>query len=335
MGRYVAWGTALLTVMIVVLTALGRPLLAAAQQPGHVPRIAFLGLNFPPAASEPTPFLDAFRQGLRERGWVEGHNLVIEWRWAEGNLARFASLVADLVRLPVDVLVVPNAATAQIAQQATTTIPIVVVIGGSLLEKGLIASLAHPGGNVTGLSSMGPELDAKKLALLKEALPGVTQVAVLRGLSDFAHEWHMMEGVARSLGVELHLFEVREPTAFDSAFAAMTTAHVHALLVFGDPSFVPYRAQIVALAAQHQLPSICADRGSVEMGCLMSYGTSARDRGPRIAAYVDKILKGAQPADLPVEQPMKFELVVNLKTAKALDLTLSPMFLFQADEVIQ
>ena len=180
MGRYVAWGTALLTVMIVVLTALGRPLLAAAQQPGHVPRIAFLGLNFPPAASEPTPFLDAFRQGLRERGWVEGHNLVIEWRWAEGNLARFASLVADLARLPVDVLVVPNAATAQIAQQATTTIPIVVVIGGSLLEKGLIASLAHPGGNVTGLSSMGPELDAKKLALLKEALPGVTQVAVLR-----------------------------------------------------------------------------------------------------------------------------------------------------------
>jgi putative ABC transport system substrate-binding protein len=301
------------------------PLFAAAQRPAQVRRIAFLGLNFPPSASDPTPFLDAFRQGLRDRGWVEGHNLTIEWRWAEGGLERFATLVAELVRLPVEVLVVPNVTTAIITKQATTTIPIVVVGGGSLLEAGLVASLARPGGNITGVHARARELAAKQLELLKQAGPGVTRVAVLGGLS-----WDRLprelEEVARSLEIELHFFQVREPIAFDNAFAAMTTAHIHALLVLGDPFFGPYLQRIAALAAQQQLPSICAGRSYVEAGCLMSYGFSQPDQGQRIAAYVDKILRGAKPADLPVEQPMRFTFVINLKTAQALGSRYHPWF---------
>lgn len=329
MGRYIAWGTALL----VILTALVLPLVAAAQRPGHVPRIAYLGFNHPTSASEPTPFLEAFRHGLRERGWVEGHTIAIEWRWAEGSLERFATLVADLVRLPVEVLVVPNAATAEIAKQTTATIPIVVVRGGALLETGLVASLARPGGNITGVHTRTFEMVAKQMELLKQAVPGVTRVGVLGGAS-----WPRLpplEEVARSLEMELHFVQVREPSAFDSAFAALTTAHVHALLVLGDPFFDPHLGQIAALAAQHQLPSICLARWYVEAGCLMSYGLSYLDVGQRIAAYVDKILRGATPADLPVEQPMRFEFVINRKTAQALGLTLPPVVLFQANEVIQ
>jgi len=333
MRRYIARGTAPLTAMRVILTALMLPLFAAAQQPGHVPRIAYLGFNHPTSASEPTPFLDAFRDGLRERGWVEGHTIAIEWRWAEGSLERFATLVTDLVRLPVAVLVVPNVATAQIAQQATHTIPIVVVRGGALLEAGLVASLARPGGNITGVHTRAYEIVAKQLELLKQAAPGVTQVGVLGGPS-----WARLpplEEVARALEMELHFFQVRDPSAFDSIFAAMTTAHAHALLVLGDPFFDPHLAQVAALAAQHQMPSICIARWYVTAGCLMSYGVSYLDVGQRIAAYVDKILRGATPADLPVEQPMKFELVINLKTAQVLGLTIPPTLLFQADEVIR
>jgi putative ABC transport system substrate-binding protein len=313
------------------------PLVAVAQRPSHIPRIAFLELNFPPSAPEPTPFLDTFRQGLRERGWVEGHTIAIEWRSAEGRPERFAPLVAELVRLPVEILVVPNAWTAVIAKKATTTIPIVVVNAGDLLDNGLVASLARPGGNVTGLTSMTTELTLSHLELLKEALPGVTRVAVLQGLSRYSESptWPRMEATARSLGVELRLFEVRDPTAFDSAFAAMTAAQTDALLQLGDPFFFPYRAQVAALAIQHRLPSICPGRPYVEAGYLISYGASVPDRGQRIASYVDRILKGAKPADLPVEQPTKFNLVINLKTAQALGLTLSPEFLFRADEVIR
>jgi putative ABC transport system substrate-binding protein len=318
--------------MILVLTALMLPMVAAAQRPAQVRRIAFLGLNFPPAASQPTPFLDAFRHGLRERGWVEGHNLTIEWCWAEGNLDRFAALVTEVIGLQVEVLVVPNRTTASIAHKATTTIPIV-VMGGNLFGSDLIASLAHPGGNVTGISDFSPEIILKRLELLKQVLPGVARVAVLRGLA-----WQTLpalEEVTRSLAIELHLFEVREPTAFDDAFAAMTRAQIQALFVLGDPFFDPYRQRIADLALQHHLPSNCEGRRLVEAGCLMSYDIIMPDREQRIAAYVDKILHGAKPGDLPVEQPTKFELVINLKTAKALDLTIPPILLFQADKVIQ
>jgi putative ABC transport system substrate-binding protein len=268
--------------------------------------------------------------------------------------------VAEVVQLPVEVLVVPNTTTAGIARRATTTVPIVVVGGGALLESGLVASLARPGGNITGVHVMDREVETKKLEVLKQALPEVTKVAVLRGLAHYRPSLPAIEEMARSLGMELHLFDVREPTAFDlasipaipleatahlfdvreptafdRAFAAMTSAQVHALLVLWDPFFIPYRAQIAALAAQHHLPSICRTRPYVEAGCLMSYGHSQAGLGQLIAIYVDRILKGATPADLPVQQPMRFELVVNLKTAKALGLTLAPRFLFQADEVLQ
>jgi putative tryptophan/tyrosine transport system substrate-binding protein len=318
--------------MLVVLTTLRLPLVAAAQWPGHVPRIAFLDLNFPPSTSEPSPLLDAFRQGLRERGWVEGHTIAIEWRWVEGSLERFASLVAELIRLPVELLVVPNTQTARIAKEATTTIPIVVVAGGGL--DTLVGSLARPRENVTGLATMTPELTLTHLELLKDALPGVTRVAVLQGLAPYGGAiQRMMEAATRSLGIKLQRFEVREPTAFDGAFAAMTRAQADALMVLGDPFFTPYLARIAALVLQHRLPSI--GPGGARAGYLMSYGASVSDRGQRIAAYVDRILKGATPADLPVEQPTKFELVINLKTAQALGLTLSPVFLFRADKLIK
>jgi putative ABC transport system substrate-binding protein len=249
---------------------------------------------------------------------------------------------------------------ARMTRQATTTIPIVVVGGGSLLAGGLVASLARPGGNIPGVHTMGPEVMTKQLEVLKQALPEVTRVAVLRGLAAFRVSLPALEEMARALGMALHLFDIREPTAYDRmpipalpleetarlfdvreptaferAFAAMTHAQIHALLVLGDPSHAPYHTQIAALAAQHHLPSICRSRRDAEAGCLMSYGHSQAEQGQLIASYVDRILKGAAPADLPVQQPMKFELVVNLKTATALSIMLSPMFLFQADEVIK
>jgi ABC-type uncharacterized transport system substrate-binding protein len=337
MRPYVVWRTKLLTGMRVALATLVFPLLAAAQQPGHVPRIAFLDLNPPPAAAEPTPLLDAFRQGLLEHGWVEGHTIAIEWRWAGGSLERFADQVAEVIRLPVEMLLVPNAQAAWIAKQATSTIPILVLGAGTLLDSGLVASLARPGGNVTGLTLMTTELALTHLELLKEALPGVTRVAVLQGLASYTSGpiWPRIEATARSLGMELQVFDVREPTAFDRAFAAMTDAQADALLVLADPLFPPNYARIAALAVQYRLPSIGTHRAAAEAGYLMTYGADRKALSHRIAAYVDKILKGASPADLPVEQPTKFELVINLKTAQALGLTLSPMFLFRADAIIR
>jgi putative ABC transport system substrate-binding protein len=335
MRRYIVWGTGLLPMMIVVLTTCVLPLGAAAQRPGHVPRIAFLELGFPPSPPEPTPFLDAFRAGLRERGWTEGHTLAIEWRWADGSLDRFATLVAEMIRLQVDVIVVPNLTTARIARKATSTIPIVVRAGGSLATSELITSLARPGSNVTGISTLGREIVPKQLERLQQALPGVTRVAVLHGVTDFTGTWKALEEAAQSLAMTLHRFEVREPTAFDSTFAAMTHAQVQALLVLGDPALHSFQRQIAALAVQRRLPSMCQSRAAVEAGCLMSYGPSGRGGGQQIATYVDKILRGATPAELPVEQVMQIEFVINLKTAQALELALPPVVLFQANEVIR
>jgi putative ABC transport system substrate-binding protein len=328
-------GSTVGSILLFVLTLLVMPSLAVPQQHPHVRRIGFLDLGSPPSASESAPLFDTFRQGLRERGWGEGQNIIIEWRWAAGDLERFAALVAELVHLQVDVLVVPNAETVEVAKRVTTTIPIVVVGAGSLVERGLIESLARPGTNVTGVATLAPEIEAQKLELLKEVLPGATRVAVLRGLSSYRMALPMMERTARTLGVELHLVEAREPTAFDSAFAAMTTRAADALVVLGDPFLFPYRTRIADLAVQHKLPSICTAREYVEAGCLMSYGDNREDRGQRLAAYVDKILKGTKPAELPVEQVMHIELVLNLKTAKALGLTLAPVFLYRADKVIR
>jgi len=213
MRHAIAWRTALLTVILLVLGTHGLSRGLAAQRPGQVPRIAFLDFNPPPAAGEPTPMLDAFRDGLRDHGWVEGQTIAIEWRWAAGSLERFADQVAGGLRLPVELLVVPNGQTAGIAKQATSTIPILVLGAGTLLDYGLVASLARPGGNITGLTMMATDVALTHLELLKEALPQVTRVAVLRGLASFDSTLPRMEATARSLGMELRVFEVREPTA--------------------------------------------------------------------------------------------------------------------------
>ena len=310
-------------------------LVAASAQPRAQPaRIAFLGLSPEPPASARPPAVAAFQQHLRELGWVEGQNLTMEWRWAEGSLERFTTLVEEVVRLPVEVLVVPNNLTAEVARQATTTIPIIIVGGGALAQR--VPSLARPGGNVTGFAGLGPELSPKRLELLTHAIPGLTRVAVLRGLAPQPLELEAMEVAARALGVQLQLLEARNPTEIDQAFAVAIREEGGALVVFADGgAFLSHRAQLVDLALTHRLPTIFGGRTFVATGGLMSYGPSPAERGQRLAAYVDKLLKGAKPGDLPIEQPTKIELVINLKTAEALGLTIPPTLLFQADEVIR
>jgi putative tryptophan/tyrosine transport system substrate-binding protein len=309
-------------------------LVAAIAPPRATPaRIAFLGLSAAPPASARPIAMVAFQQHLRELGWVEGQNLTIEWRWAAGSLDRFATLVEEMVRLPVEVLVVPNQTTALVAQRVTTTMPIVAMGGGNLAQ--MVPNLAQPGGNLTGMATLGPELSTKRLELLTHAIPEVTRVAVLRGLSPFTSELQALEVAAQALGVQLQILEARDPPELDRAFAASIREQAGALLVLGDPSLVPYRTHIAELALTHRLPSIVNGRAFVEAGGLMSYGAPPSDVGRRVAAYVDKLLKGAKPGDLPIEQPSKFEFVINLKTAQALGLTIPPTLLFQADEVLR
>jgi putative ABC transport system substrate-binding protein len=314
------------------LSLLLTPLVAAA--PATRARIAFLGLSAAPPASALPPAVAAFQHGLRERGWVEGQNLGIEWRWAEGSLERFATLVDEVVGLQVDVIVVPNATTATVAQRVTTTIPIIVMAGGSLAQD--VGSLAQPGGNVTGMAVLGPELATKWLELLTHAIPELTRVAMLRGLARQTLELQAMEVAARASGLQLQLVEARAPTEIDQAVATASREEAGALVVFGDGGvLLQHRTHIAELAIKHRLPSIFGVRTFVEAGGLMSYGPNLFERGHRIAAYVDKILKGAKPAELPIEQPTTFDLVINLKTAEALGLTIPPTLLFQATEVIR
>ena len=327
-------GVALVAVLAVSLLA--APLAADAQQAGKVPRIGFLGVTSP---SDRPSHLDAFRQRLRELGWVEGQNIVIDYRYAEGRVDRLPDLAAELVRLKVD-LIVASAGTqaATAAKNATETIPIVMIYVRDPVGTGLIASLARPGGNVTGVSgSAGLELFAKQLELLKETVPKIRRVAILSNPDNAYHQLAIREVnvAARSLGVQLQLLEARGPNEFDGAFAAMATERVGALLVLSDAIFNSHRTRLADLAARSRLPAAYGVRESVEAGGLMSYGPSFLDLFRRSAAYVDKILKGAKPADLPVEQPTKFELVINLKTAKALGLDVPPSLLARADEVIE
>jgi putative ABC transport system substrate-binding protein len=314
---------------------LAGPRIADAQQAAKVYRVGYLTAG---SVTANPRVLEAFRQGLRELGWVEGQNLVIEYRSAEGRFDRLPELAAELVRLKVDVIVAAPTPGALAAKKATATVPIV---GVSLTEPvgvGLIASLARPGGNVTGVAySVGTDIFGKDLALLKEVVPKVRRVAVLSNPDGPVQPLTIsnVKAAARSLGLELQLVEARGPGDFDRAFAAMAKERVGALFVVTDPVFIPHRARLVSLAAKSRLPSIFTQRADVEAGGLLSYGPSFADMYRRAAAYVDKILKGARPADLPVEQPTKFELVINLKTAKALGLTIPPSLLQRADEVIQ
>jgi putative ABC transport system substrate-binding protein len=322
---------------MVTLSILVAPLIAHAQPAKKVYRIGRLA----PGSPGGNPFQEVFRQALHEIGYVEGQNLVIEYRWAEGQQERLPALAAELVQIPVDVLVPSGGSTAiRAAQQATRTIPIVMVGGSDPVAAGFVASLAHPGGNITGLSLLTPELAGKRLELLKETVPQSTRVAVLANPSAASTRDpttpSTLAVAARALGLHLHVVEVRRAEELDDAFAAMARAGAEALYVGGDSLLLDgLRGRIVELAAQYRLPAMYAWRMHVEAGGLMSYGVSLAERHRRAAIYVDKILKGATPAALPVEQPTTFELVINLKAAKALGLTIPPTVLFRADEVIQ
>ena len=320
--------------MALTCSFLAAPPAAGAQPPKKVPRIGVLWPYSPTVAS---PFAEAFRQGLRGLGYVEGQNIALEERWAEGRLDRLPSAAAELVRLNVDAIVTASTPAVQAAQQATRTIPIVMTLVSDPVESGLIASLARPAGNVTGLSLMHPEISGKRLQLLKEIIPKVSRVAVLGNPSDPSNPPLLREtkGAARALGVQLQLVEVRGPTEFDGAFSVMTRARAGALVVLPSAIFQNERRRIVDLAAKSRLPAVYAWREAVDAGGLMSYGASVLDIFRRAAVYVDKILKGAKPADLPVEQPTRFELVINMKTAKALGLTIPQSVLISADQVIR
>ena len=319
---------------IVTLLLLGISTLAEAQQPKKVSRIGVLWLYSPAIAS---PFAEAFRQGLRELGYVEGKNIVIEYRHADGKYDRLPSLAVELVRLNVDVIVTASTQAAQACQQATRSIPIVMTNVSDPVESRLVSSLARPGGNVTGLSLMHPDLSGKRLELLKEVIPKLSRVAVLSNLSNpiIRPLLRETEAAARALDIQLQVVEVRDPIELDSAFGAMTRDRAGALVVLPDGTFQNERRRIAALAAKGRLPTMYAWREAVDDGGLMAYGASVPDILRRAATYVDKIFKGRKPADLPVEQPTKFELVINLKTAKEIGLTIPQSVLYRADKVIK
>jgi putative ABC transport system substrate-binding protein len=283
--------------------------------------------------------LQAFLRALRELGWVEGQNLIIEYRWAEGNVERLPDLAGELVRRKVDLIVAPAGSAALAAKNATSTIPIVMIFPTDPVETGLVASLRRPGGNITGTTfTPGPEIFGKQLQILKETIPHASRVAVLLNPADPSVSVQMkreVEAAARSLRIRLQRVEARGPEEFESAFAAMARERAEALLVAGGPTFVAYRTRLAELAIKGRLPTMHSFRESVEAGGLMAYAVNMTDFIGHAAVYVDKILKGAKPADLPVEQPTKFELVINLKTAKALGSTIPQSLLLRADEVIE
>ncbi len=283
--------------------------------------------------------LDAFLRKLRELGWVEGQNLIIEYRWAEGNVERLPDLAAELVRLKVDVIVAPAGSAALAAKNATSSIPIVMIAPSDPVEMGLVASLRRPGGNVTGTTyATGPAIFGKQLQILKETVPNASRMAILSNPADPSFSLQMMREVevaARSLRIRLQHVEARGPEEFDSAFAAMARERAEALLVPGGATFLVHRTRLAELALKGRLPTMYSARESVEAGGLMAYSVNRSDLTGHAAVYVDKILKGAKPADLPVQQPTKFEFVINLSTAKSLGLTIPQSLLQRADEVIQ
>jgi putative ABC transport system substrate-binding protein len=309
---------------------------AAAQSSEKVQRVGYIS---PGSSSDPMRLrrLEAFRQGLRELGHVEGQNIALEPRWAEGEDNRYSSLVADLVRLKVHVIVAVGGRATQIAQQATRTIPIVMSVVIDPVGSGLVSSLARPAGNVTGLSVMATDLVGKQFEVLKQAVPEISRVALLWNPANpgSAPQLREAEAAARALGMRLQVLEARGPQEIDSAFAAMTRERAGALVVLADGIFGNQRKQIAELAAKTRLPSASTLREYAEAGGLIVYGPNFLDLERRAATFVDKILKGAKPGDLPIEQPTKFDLVINLKTAKALGLTIPRSLLLRADQVIE
>jgi putative ABC transport system substrate-binding protein len=295
-------------------------------------RIGFLANN-----PGPQPAHGGLREGLRDLGWIEGRDFLIEARYANFDTSRLRTFAAELVALPVDVLVVVTIAPAQVANEATKDIPIVVVAAHDAVGTGLVASLSRPGGNLTGLDSLAPGLDAKRLELLKQILPGVTHIAVLANPLDSAMRLHLdaIQTAGAALGLTIRVFEVRQPTELEGAFAAMARERPDALLPITEALIYSSRERIVAFTQQQRLPGVFEFSEFARAGGLLSYGPNLRAMYVRAAHYVDKILKGAKPGDLPIEQPTRFELVINLKTAKTLGLTIPQLLVQRADEVIK
>jgi putative ABC transport system substrate-binding protein len=325
------------TVGLIITFALGillAPLAVDAQQAKKIPRIGFLESG---GAERMKSRLAAFQQGLQELGYLEGKNIVVEQRYASGKFETLPELAAELIRLNVDVILAGGAPAAHAAKKITTTIPIVIGNAADPVGTGLVTSLARPGGNITGLSDFNLGVVTKRLELLKEVVPSASRVAVLLNPANPTNPLQLKElqAVAPALGVTLLPFEAKRPDDIDRAFTTIRKERSGAILVFGDPMLQTHQRRIAELAAKNRLPAIWAHRESVDAGGLMSYGTNFDDLYRRAATYVDKILKGAKPADLPVEQPTKFELIINLKTAKTLGLTIPQFVLFRADQVIQ
>jgi putative ABC transport system substrate-binding protein len=307
---------------------------AEAQQPTKIPRIGFLSASSLEALSSR---IEAFRQGLRDLGYIEGKNIVIEWRSAEGKLDRLPALASELVRLKVDIIVTAGPSLTHAAKEATSTIPIVMTFDPNPVGSGFVASLGRPGGNITGLSTLSPEISGKQLELLKEIVPKLSRVAVLGNTTSPGNAQNLkeMDLAAGAFKAKLQYLDVLGPEDIETAFRAASKGRADAVLVLPSPVLTSQRTQIVDLAVKSRLPAIYWRSDFVEAGGLMSYGVSQNDLDRRTATYVDKILKGAKPADLPVEQPKKFELIINLKAAKQIGLTIPPNVLARADRVIK
>jgi putative ABC transport system substrate-binding protein len=327
------WCSTLGCIVTLILSLLAVPLAAGAQPAGKIWRIGVLS----GIAGPESPRWAPFRQGLRELGYVEDQNLAIERRVSDGSAERLPDLAAELVRLKVDVIVAADNPATAAAQQVTSTIPIVMVLAMDPVRTGFVGSLARPGGNITGLTFQGTDIQGKALQLLKDAVPTASRVAVLWDATEPGRRIQATEAesAARALGLEVHLLEARSPAELDSLFTAMARERVDAVFVHPSQMLGTHRARIAALAAQSRLPTMGLTASWVEAGTLMAYSAKDSELFQRVASYVDKLLRGTQAADLPVEQPMKFTLIINLKTAKALGLTIPPTLLFQADEVIQ
>ena len=324
-------------IVVLAVSLLLLPSAGMAQRRGDIPRVGVLSPAPPYDQQSPATCYTGFQQGLRDLGYVEGQNITLEYRFAEHQVDRLPALATEVVRLAPDVIWTYTDQAARAAKQATTTIPIVVGVATDLVEPGLLASLAHPGGNLTGMELRTAELMGKRLELLKEAIPTIPRVAVLvdPAVPTHARIPGNIERDAHALGVRLQRVDASDSGAFEATFAAMVQARTDALMIVESALFGRNRHRLLELAVRHRLPTMSGDRSFAEAGSLMSYGADLREVCRRSAVHVDKILKGTKPANIPVERADKFSLVVNLKTAQVLGLTLSPTFLFQADEVIQ
>lgn len=322
---------------LVALGAASGPLASVAQQQGKVRRIGFLAVRSRPTPSSPNVNYDTFVRGMRELGYVEGKNLVIEWRYADGKYERLPGLAAELVRLKPEVIVTHSTPATQALQRATSTIPIVTAAVGDPIASGFAASLAHPGGNITGLSFITPDVYPKQLELLKSMVPALSRAAVLVDSRNARYPANLksVQAAAQQLGVKILPVDARTPEEIERGFAAMRRERADAVIILADAFFLGQRREIAELVARNRLPSMHYYREDVEAGGLMSYGQNLADYYRRAATYVDKILKGAKPGELPIEQPTKIHLAINRKTAKALGLVIPQELLLRADEVME